>query len=35
MRVIAGDRRQPPILVAELVKQVESLAPIGQDRAGV
>ena len=35
MRVVAGDRRQPPILVAELVKEVEALAPIGQHRAGV
>ena len=35
VRVVAGDRHQPPILVAQLVKQVEPVAPIGQDRAGV
>ena len=35
VRVVAGDRHQPPILVAELVKEIETVAPIGQDRAGV
>ena len=35
VRVVAGDRHQPPILVAELIKEVEPVAPIGQDRAGV
>ena len=35
MRVVAGDRHQPPILVAELIKEVEPVAPIGQDRASV
>ena len=35
VRVVAGDRHQPPILVAQLVEQVEPVAPIGQDRAGV
>ena len=35
VRVVAGDRHQPPILVAELVEEIETKAPIGQDRAGV
>ena len=35
VRVIAGHRRQPPILVAELVKEIESVASIRQHRAGV
>src|SRR5271165_4147800 len=34
VRVVAGDRRQSPIVIAELVEQIETLAPIGQNRAG-
>src|SRR5271156_4975541 len=35
VRVVAGDRCQPPVLVAQLVEEIEPVAPIGQDRAGV
>src|ERR1700722_20327597 len=35
VRVIPGDPRQPPILVAELVKEIEAVTSISQHRAGV
>ena len=35
MRVVAGHGGQPPVLVAQLVEQIETVAAIGQDRAGV
>ena len=35
VRVVAGDRHEPPVLVAQLVEEIEAVAPIGQDRAGV
>src|ERR1700729_4408790 len=34
VRVIPGARRQPPILVAELVKEIEAVTSISQHRAG-
>ena len=35
MRVVGGDRGQPPALVAELVEQIEAVAAVGLDRAAV
>ena len=35
VRVIAGDRHQPPVLIAQLVEQIEAVTPVGQDGAGV
>jgi hypothetical protein len=35
MRVVAGHGGQPAVLVTQLIKEIETVAPIGRDRAGV